>query len=115
MKYFCLSFILLFMQSSFKKSQLENSRVKVAYDEKELTVKNYFKEKGVSYNSFHLFLRAFKKEGKLEVWVKGNKEKKYILLHTYDFCALSGTLGPKRKEGDMQVPEGVYEINHLIR
>jgi murein L,D-transpeptidase YafK len=113
MKYLCLCFVLLFMQSSFKKSQLENGRVKVAYEEKELTVKNYFEEKGVSFNSFRLFLRAFKREGKLEVWVRNAKDKKYLLLHTYDFCALSGTLGPKRKEGDMQVPEGVYEINHF--
>ncbi|WP_368737359.1 murein L,D-transpeptidase family protein, partial [Acinetobacter pittii] len=28
-------------------------------------------------------------------------------------CALSGVLGPKRKEGDYQVPEGFYYINEF--
>jgi murein L,D-transpeptidase YafK len=33
-----------------------------------------------------------------------------MLYKTYDICKLSGKLGPKRKEGDFQVPEGYYEI-----
>ncbi|HEY3430502.1 MAG TPA: L,D-transpeptidase family protein, partial [Cyclobacteriaceae bacterium] len=53
------------------------------------------------------------KEQKLEVWVKENGKQKFVLLHTYDFCTSSGTLGPKRKEGDLQIPEGVYYINHF--
>jgi murein L,D-transpeptidase YafK len=98
---------------SFKEKQLEHSRVKAAYSDKEESVKGYFKNKNIAYNSFHLFLRAFKKEGLLEVWIKSGSLDTYTLLHTYDFCMLSGTLGPKRKEGDLQVPEGVYQINHF--
>jgi murein L,D-transpeptidase YafK len=101
------------MQTSFKKSQLLNSRVKTAYDEKEIIIKKYFTDKGLNIDGFNLFIRAFKKERKLEAWVKEKGADKYFLLHTYDFCNLSGTLGPKRKEGDLQVPEGVYEINHF--
>jgi murein L,D-transpeptidase YafK len=37
----------------------------------------------------------------------------FALLTTYPFCASSGVLGPKRKEGDLQIPEGVYNINHF--
>ena len=88
-------------------------RVKNAYQEKEQLVKSYFKSKGISFSGYHLFIRAFKLDQKLEVWVKETGTEKYQLLHTYDICASSGTVGPKRKEGDLQVPEGVYHINHF--
>jgi murein L,D-transpeptidase YafK len=32
------------------------------------------------------------------------------LLKTYPMCRWSGQLGPKKREGDMQVPEGFYSI-----
>jgi murein L,D-transpeptidase YafK len=67
----------------------------------------------MEYRGFQLFLRAFKKERQLEVWVKEADDGKFKLLHTYSFCATSGTLGPKRKEGDLQIPEGIYQINHF--
>jgi murein L,D-transpeptidase YafK len=98
---------------SFKEKQLQHQRVKDAYKEAEASVKGYFSLVGSEYANFHLFLRAFKKEGKLEVWVKQPLEENHSLLITYDFCVLSGELGPKRKEGDLQVPEGVYHINHF--
>ena len=98
---------------SFKEAQLKNARVKSAYQEKETVVKDYFKEAGLNYSGFHLFLRVFKKEQNLEVWVKETVKEEFILLHTYSFCSTSGTLGPKRKEGDLQIPEGVYHINHF--
>jgi murein L,D-transpeptidase YafK len=104
---------MLFQQSSFKTTQLKNSRVKTAYDEKEAVVKKYFEEKNLSFKGFHLFLRAFKREKVLEVWIKEQNKTSFTLLHTYDICSSSGTLGPKRKEGDYQVPEGIYHINHF--
>ncbi|MFN0199917.1 MAG: murein L,D-transpeptidase family protein, partial [Bacteroidia bacterium] len=66
--------------------------------------------------AFHLkeeelqvFLRAFKQEKVLEVWAK-KEGNPYQLLKTYPICAASGELGPKKREGDKQVPEGLYEI-----
>ena len=108
-------FILAVMltQTTFKQTQLTYARVRTAYDEKESVVKNYFVQKKISYNGFKLFIRAFKKEEVLEVWVMEAGKDTHTLLHTYDFCASSGTLGPKRKEGDLQIPEGVYTINHF--
>jgi murein L,D-transpeptidase YafK len=106
-------FVLMLPQNSFKETQLRNVRVKTAYTEKEETVKSYFVAKKLTYNQFSLFIRAFKKEQKLEVWVREKEKESYTLLHTYDFCAVSGTLGPKRKEGDYQIPEGIYSINHF--
>lgn len=100
-------------QTSFKETQLKQSRVKIAYEEKENVVKQYFSEKKIAFEKFQLFLRAFKKEQALEVWIKENGKEEFVLLHAYEFCTTSGVLGPKRKEGDLQIPEGVYQINHF--
>lgn len=106
-------FVFMLLQNSFKETQLKNVRVKTAYTEKEALVKGYFAAKKLEYENFSLFIRAFKKEQKLEVWIREAGKDTYTLLHTYDFCAVSGTLGPKRKEGDYQIPEGIYSINHF--
>src|ERR1700744_461549 len=54
-------------------------------------------------------IRTYKKEAELEIWkMKSNGE--YALLKTYPMCRWSGHLGPKKREGDMQVPEGFYPI-----
>lgn len=114
-----MGYVILFLammlqpQESFKEIQLKNSRVKVAYEEKEATVKKYFQSKNINPENFQLFIRGFKKEGALEVWVKEKGKDTFTLLHTYDFCSTSGIAGPKRKEGDLQIPEGFYHINHF--
>jgi murein L,D-transpeptidase YafK len=54
-------------------------------------------------------IRTYKKEAELEIWkMKSNGE--YGLLKAYPMCRWSGQLGPKKREGDMQVPEGFYTI-----
>ena len=108
-----IGLVMLFQNASFKDVQLKNSRVKEAYQNKESIVKNYFKLKSLTYDGFHLFIRAFKKEEKLEVWIMEKGKDEFILLQTYSFCASSGILGPKRKEGDSQIPEGIYYLNHF--
>jgi murein L,D-transpeptidase YafK len=111
-----LAFIFLCMimpQISFRETQRQHQRVNTAYLEKQTVINSYFLSKKLNPKNFSLFIRAFKKEMKLEVWVKPKAERKFILLHSYDFCNTSGTLGPKRKEGDLQIPEGVYHINHF--
>lgn len=112
-KFLIISAMLLTTPPSFKDGQLKNARVKAAYELKEQTVKNYFTKKGLKYEGFQLFIRALKKEMKLEAWVKEKGKEEFQLLTTYDFCTTSGKLGPKRKEGDYQIPEGIYSINHF--
>ena len=56
-----------------------------------------------------MLIRAYKKEAELEIW-KMKSDGQYALLKTYPICRWSGQLGPKRTEGDMQVPEGFYAI-----
>lgn len=86
--------------------------MKTAYNEKETVVKDLLGKQGIG-DRYEIFLRAFKRERTLEVWVKGKDTPEYKLLITYPFCTSSGELGPKRREGDLQIPEGVYKINHF--
>lgn len=72
-------------------------------------VKALVEKAGLSYPVEEVYLRAFKQERELELWA-GKRGKPLVLVKTYPFCAASGELGPKRKEGDLQVPEGLYEV-----
>jgi murein L,D-transpeptidase YafK len=56
-----------------------------------------------------ILVRVFKEEAELEVW-KQTRDGQYDLLKTYPICKWSGDLGPKKKEGDRQAPEGFYTI-----
>jgi murein L,D-transpeptidase YafK len=53
--------------------------------------------------------RIFKEEAEMEIW-KQNRDGQFELLKTYPICRWSGDLGPKKKEGDRQAPEGFYTI-----
>src|ERR1051326_507525 len=106
-------FSFAFMNDSFKLQQQKFPRVKTAYEEKEKTVTELFSAKGVELSSAQIFIRAFKMEKQLEVWAKAPKQEKYTLVKTYAICSSSGNVGPKRKQGDGQVPEGFYEIERF--
>lgn len=64
-------------------------------------------KKGLSFGS-SVYVRVFKEEAELEVWLQNGA--RYELFKTYPICALSGTLGPKLREGDAQSPEGFYSV-----
>lgn len=87
-------------------------RVARAREEKEAGLRARFKEVGVAYPAKRLFFRAFKRERELEMWA-GDAAGKLKLVQTYRVAAASGELGPKRKEGDRQVPEGVYVVDRF--
>ncbi|WP_316831132.1 murein L,D-transpeptidase family protein [Pedobacter aquatilis] len=115
MKFIFLTFLLSISimanaQNNFKATQIKFDRVAKAYDEKWETLEKFVKAGGYG-DSFSMLINAYKAEGKLEIWLKAKTEKTYSLFRTYDFCAHSGTLGPKVIEGDGQTPEGFYYIN----
>jgi len=66
-----------------------------------------FIEKDLTYGA-PIFIRIFKKSFELELWVKNGE--KFKLFKKYFICDLSGTLGPKVREGDRQAPEGFYSV-----
>ena len=80
---------------------------------KEDTLMKQFREKGLTWPARYVYIRSFKYDSQLEVWVKNIKDEKYKLFKSYKVCALAGTLGPKRMAGDYQVPEGFYYINEF--
>lgn len=104
-----LFFFNLKAQGSFLKSQLNFERVEAAYLEKNNLLQNEFYEKGLVYPPQDILLVSYKAEGELQVWVKENDY--YNLFKVYDVCRKSGDFGPKRKQGDKQVPEGIYSLN----
>lgn len=55
-----------------------------------------------------IFIRIFKEEKTLEIFMKDRKTGQFTLFRRYETAAMSGTLGPKLREGDFQVPEGFY-------
>lgn len=57
-----------------------------------------------------VFIRAFKKESQLELWMQPKEQNTFILFRTYPICFYSGGLGPKRYTGDKMTPEGFYSI-----
>ncbi|MDX1651750.1 MAG: L,D-transpeptidase family protein [Brumimicrobium sp.] len=101
------------LNSDFLSDQKRYKRVRVAIDEKESLVHEKLNSVGLTTADFQLLMVAYKQEGKLDLYVKKISEKSYRKLKTYDICAKSGTLGPKRKQGDMQVPEGFYHIDRF--
>jgi len=62
---------------------------------------------GVALNA-PVLLRIFKQESVLELWKQ--RGDSYVLVATFDICKFSGELGPKKREGDRQAPEGFYEV-----
>jgi murein L,D-transpeptidase YafK len=96
---------------NFKTVQLGNIRVAKAYKEKEDVINNILRDSRIERRSLEIFLRVFKKERIMELWGKDRDSVKFVLLDSYPVCAVSGGPGPKRKQGDFQVPEGFYQIN----
>lgn len=100
-------------QESFLEQQLRYERVREAMKEKKHTVYKHLNASKLAIENFELLLVAYKEEGQLEVYAKAKNGTSFNNLTTYPICAKSGVLGPKRMEGDKQVPEGFYHINRF--
>lgn len=96
---------------TFRAEQMAKPRVKVAYQEKWDSIKARLSRLNVKIDQLEVFIRGFKEEKDLEVWVKQKNDVTWKLYTTYPICEQSGTLGPKRCQGDYQVPEGFYNVN----
>jgi murein L,D-transpeptidase YafK len=58
-----------------------------------------------------LTIIGLKHEKRLEVW--GKRDGGWRHIQDYPFTAFSGRLGAKLREGDRQIPEGIYGIAYL--
>lgn len=73
-------------------------------------IRRRFLDAGLAYPPREIFLRAFKHESELELWAR-EKEEPFRKVAAFAVTAASGEPGPKRREGDRQVPEGCYMID----
>ncbi len=96
---------------SFIDYQKTFPRPSEALQKKEDTLQKQFAEKKLKWPAKYIYIRSFKYDSQLEVWVKNEISEPFQLFKTYKVCALAGSLGPKRMEGDYQVPEGFYYIS----
>lgn len=110
---FILGFNTTFIGQSFKNSQLSNQKVASIYNERIENIESILESKGINLDQLEVLLLGTKFEKKLNLYAKNKDDQEFILLKKYDFCKSSGHLGPKRKEWDGQIPEGIYYINHF--
>lgn len=71
-----------------------------------------FEKAGVAYPPAAVTFLAIKAERKLYVYA-GPSAEALRQVQSYPVLGQSGELGPKLREGDRQVPEGVYRIDGL--
>jgi murein L,D-transpeptidase YafK len=83
-------------------------RAKIAEDRVKPGLEKDLHALGLRYGA-PVFMRIFKREKQLELWVEGNRQR-YVLFRSYPICTYSGDLGPKLREGDNQAPEGFYRV-----
>jgi murein L,D-transpeptidase YafK len=96
----------------FLARQRKFSRVKNAAERRMPVVEAMFADAGAAWPPRGAFVRAFKLEEVVELWaapvLAGDP---HVLVRTFPVCANSGELGPKRRQGDYQVPEGFYRVS----
>jgi len=95
--------------NSFEAYQHSFSRVRNAYEENQESVLAALQAKSLSAENLRIYFRGLKKEKILQLWA-WNDSFPAKLYREYPICEISGKLGPKRRQGDLQVPEGFYHI-----
>jgi L,D-transpeptidase-like protein len=71
----------------------------------------HFQKAGVTWPPREIAFLVLKQERRMAVWARNGASWKYI--RSYPILAASGHAGPKLQQGDLQVPEGVYRVEHL--
>jgi hypothetical protein len=78
-----------------------------------LRVAPRFANAGVRYPPQRVALLAFKDARKLEVYARQSDAATWKKITSYPILGMSGRQGPKLREGDRQVPEGIYRAEFL--
>ncbi|RFP64418.1 hypothetical protein D0N36_13950 [Hymenobacter lapidiphilus] len=97
----------------FRTEQLRYPRVREAYAQYQNPVRALLRRYELVPERLELFVRAFKIGRRVEVWARNRGAGPFVLLRTFGLAGTSGTLGPKRRAGDGQIPEGFYTINRF--
>jgi len=94
-------------------SATPSDRVEEADSRQRKTIQSLLQRAGAANPPREVFIRAFKKEAELELWARSNDGAEHVLIERFPLCKMSGTLGPKSRQGDKQIPEGFYTVDRL--
>lgn len=100
-------------QGDFLTHQKKHEKVRKALNEKQSILERTLKDVDLNITQMHVLFVAYKDEDVFEVYAKKPKDTRYIKIRSYNICSRSGALGPKRQQGDGQVPEGFYSIDRF--
>ena len=89
---------------------MEKTRIEAVREKVEPKLREKLAESGLALGN-PAFIRVVKENPELELWLRPKGEKKYKLWKTWPVAAMSGKLGPKEKQGDLQAPEGFYSVD----
>lgn len=95
---------------TFRNFQFSFNRVSQAWLKCNDSLGKLFRSRDIQYPPHEVYVRSFKSNNEMEIWARNDDTSRFTLVKRYQVCALSGILGPKRLEGDHQVPEGLYFI-----
>ncbi len=109
----CTANYAVFAQNSISDNKKLSLKLPDIFLRVEDSLKKEFHERNLTWPPKDMYVRSFKYDRQLEVWIRETPEKPYTLFKTYRVCMQSGTMGPKRMQGDYQVPEGFYYINEF--
>lgn len=101
------------VHSGFLSEQKKYERVRKAIKEKHNTINKKLIDNNITLENLNVMFVAFKDNDLLDVYAKNKPESTYKKILSYEICSRSGQLGPKRKQGDGQVPEGFYHIDRF--
>lgn len=101
------------LQTDFLTEQKKFERVRTAIKDKQDFIEKKLKENQIAIDNLNLLFVAYKDNDLLDIYAKTKKETTYKKILSYDICSRSGQLGPKKKQGDRQVPEGFYHIDRF--
>ncbi len=72
----------------------------------------HFAAAGAAFPPQEVALLAFKDARVLQLYARGARQG-WMFVRTYPVLGASGVLGPKLRQGDEQVPEGIYRVTLL--
>ena len=74
-------------------------------------MKPHFERAHIAYPPKEVSVLVFKREKRMAIWASDGK--RWAFIRDYPILAASGHAGPKLRQGDYQVPEGLYRIGGL--
>ena len=101
------------VSAGFWQQQLAQARVQAAYARCWPGLAGRLRARQLDPARLEVFFRLIKTRRALEAWGRNQGDAAFQLLQSYPLAATSGTLGPKRRAGDGQVPEDFYTINRF--